>query len=252
MQKLSKKIRKAVAKAKYIKISFNEHTSLIANQAINFEKEAIFVAIPKTGTTTVRGQISPKGIPIIENPHLNILQIRDLIYIHLLRETLGTNRAFPKGNIESDAALRLRANEVFTSFFKFSAVRNPWARAVSLYFRREGIQLKDKLTFDEFCEDHIYASDTCRQPTLHQNQFDWLCSDEGKIIMDYVYKIEDFETAITDIQNMTNGRLVLKNEIRNRNPNSKSSDYKNLYNERSKKLIEKRFEKDIDYFKYTF
>ena len=70
--------------------------------------------------------------------------------------------------------------------------------------------------------------------------------------MDFVYKVEEYENAIDEISKITNGRLLLDNVKRNVNPNSKSSDYRNMYNDKTRKIIEKRFEKDIDYFKYTF
>ncbi len=252
-----RQIKKVLEKTLNIKVSRLKNnegkmTSLVINEAINFEKEVIFIAIPKTGTTSVRTQLKQPGIPIIENPHLDISQIQDLIYIYLLKENLGTNRTFPNGNIANDEELRQEAEKIFNSFFKFSAVRNPWARAVSLYSRREGIKLKDKITFDEFCENHFYASDTCFHPTLHKNQIDWLTSNNGKLLMDFVYKVEEYENAIDEISKITNGRLLLDNVKRNVNPNSKSSDYRNMYNDKTRKIIEKRFEKDIDYFKYTF
>jgi hypothetical protein len=253
MQKTKQIVKKVIEKTFDIEISISKSVkSLIINEAINFEKEVIFIAVPKTGTTSVRTQLSQVGTPIIKNPHLNICQIRDLIYVYLLKETLGSNRTFPDGNIPSDNALREKANNMFDSFFKFSAVRNPWARAASLYFRREGITLKDEMTFDEFCDKHIYASDTCSHPTLHINQYDWLCSKNGEILMDYIYKVEEFENAINDIKTLTNNRLILDNVKRNLNPKSKSSNYRSLYNDKTRKMIEKRFEKDIDYFKYVF
>ena len=226
--------------------------SLIVNQAVNIDKEVIFIGIPKTGTTTVRDQLLQRGKPLVSNPHLDIVQIRDLIYLYLLKENLGTNKNFPNSNHPTDSDLRKEAEKMFNSFFKFSAVRNPWARTVSMYFRSEGLQLKKKMSFDEFCENHMYASDTCKPPTRHRNQYDWLCNEDGKIIVDYIYKVEDFENAIVEISNLTHGRLQLKNEMRNQNPKSKSSDYRSMYNDRTRKIIERRFEKDIDYFKYTF
>jgi len=155
------------------------------NESVNFEKEVIFVAIPKTGTNSVRNQLNQNGIPEIDNPHLNILQIRTLIYVTLLKESLGTNKTFPNNERQSDAAIRKRADDIFNSFFKFSAVRNPWARAVSLYYRREGILMLEKMTFDEFCDSHIYASDTCLHPTMHKNQYDWLSDEKGELLVDY-------------------------------------------------------------------
>ncbi len=257
MPNINREIKKILEKIFNVEITrpksnLRESQALIVNESVNFEKEVIFVAIPKTGTTTIRTQLKQVGIPLIENPHLNIVQIRTLIYVHLLKENLGINITFPNANTESDIALREKADEMFNSFFKFSAVRNPWARAVSLYYRREGVKLKNEMTFGEFCENHIYASDTCRQPTLHHNQYDWLSDSKGRILVDYVYKVEDFKNAINNIKSQTNGRLILNNVELNQNPNSKSKDYRNLYNDRTRKTIEKRFEKDIDYFKYTF
>jgi hypothetical protein len=226
--------------------------TLILNEAVNLEKECIFIAVPKTGTTSIRTQLKQKGTPIIGNPHLSIIQVRDSLYVYFPRQALGQNYSFPTESIPSDADLRSKANEVFARLFKFSAVRNPWARAVSLYSRREGVQMRGKISFDEFCKNLIYASDTCRHPTLHQNQLDWLCDDNGQCIMDYVYRLEDFEQAIKEIAERTDGRVHLESKSANRNPNSDSRSYRDLHTEETRKLIAKRFEKDIEYFKYTF
>jgi len=156
------------------------------DEAINFEKEMIFIAVSKTGTTSVGTQLGQKGDQLITTLHLNIVQIRDLIYIYLLKNHLGTNVSFSKDNGINGATLGENANKIFDSFFKFSAVKNPWTKAVSLYFRRKGVMLKDKLTFSEFYENHHYASDTCRHPTKHINQLDWLCSEDGQILVDYI------------------------------------------------------------------
>lgn len=224
----------------------------ILNEAVNFKKQVIFIAVPKTGTTTVRSQLREKGTPLIPNPHLNIMQVRDTLYVYFLKCALGQNTNFPTESVPEDAELRAAAQEVFDTFFKFSAVRNPWARAVSLFFRREGVQLKDRMSFEDFLDKHLYASDTCRQPTLHKNQLDWLCDESGRCIMDYVYKVENFELAIKEIEERTEGRLRLVNRAKNTNPKSPSQNYRELYSNRTRKIIAERFQKDIDYFKYTF
>jgi len=225
---------------------------LMLNEAVNFEKRAIFIAVPKTGSTSIRSQLKQKGKPLIPNAHLNIVQIRDLLYVYFLKETLGKNREFPSHSVPTDADIRARANEVFNSFFKFSSVRNPWARAVSLYYRNESTQLKEKMSFEEFCENHLYASDTCWHPTLHRNQIDWLCDEDGEIIIDYIYKLEDIGNALKEIAERTDGRLQLDNIVVKKNPRSGSNRYRELYTKETKNIIAKRFEKDIDYFKYTF
>jgi len=229
-----------------------ESLPLILNEAVNFEKKAIFIAIPKTGTTTVRTQLRQLGEAIIPNPHLNIMQIRDTLYTYFLKMSLRKNLEYPTKEILTDLDIRINSQETFNSFFKFSSVRNPWARAVSLYFRREGVPTSKKISFTNFCENHLFASDTCRQPTLHRNQLDWLVNESGDIIMDYVYKVENFNEAIKEINDRTEGRVQLKYLSANTNPNSKSKSYHDIYTDQTRKLIAKRFEKDIDTFKYTF
>ena len=247
--KLLKKIQR-----KIVRSALNGHYSEppILNEAVNFDKQCIFIAVPKTGTTTVRSQLRQQGNALIENPHLNIVQVRDLLYVYFLIRALGRNESFPSESIPADADLRAQAKEVFYAFFKFSAVRNPWARAVSLYSRREGVRTHGQISFEEFCEKHLYASDTCRHPTLHHNQLDWLCDENGQCIMDYIYKVEDFNNAISEIADRTDGRIKLANKSKNVNPTSLSKKYREIYTEKTKKIIASRFEKDIDYFKYTF
>ena len=103
-------------------------TPLILNEALNFEKQCIFIAVPKTGTTSVRSQIRQQGIPLIPNSHLNIIQVRDSIYVYFLISNLGKNNTFPTETVAEDADLRKQANKIFNTFFKFSAVRNPCSR----------------------------------------------------------------------------------------------------------------------------
>lgn len=227
-------------------------TRIVLNEAVNMDKRVIFIAVPKTGSTSVRDQLREDGIALIPNPHLDIRQVRDALYLYFLRTSLGGNKEFPSRGTPSDDELREKARQTFESFFKFSSVRNPWARAVSLYFRREGVQASDQMSFDTFCEQHIYASDTCEHPTLHASQLDWLCDESGQVIMDYVFKVEEFQKAIDDIRERTDGRLKLTYRESNTNPQSRSASYRDLYSEKTRKMIAKRFEKDIDYFRYAF
>ncbi|MEL6453213.1 MAG: sulfotransferase family 2 domain-containing protein [Cyanobacteria bacterium J06623_5] len=229
-----------------------EESTFILNEAVNFDLETIFIAVPKTGTTSVRTQIRPKGKALISNPHLNIMQVRDVLYAYLLKTSLGQNINYPTEGVLTDAEIRNNSRQIFNSFFKFSSVRNPWARAVSLYFRTQGVQVSQKISFDDFCEGHHHASDTCLHPTLHQNQLDWLVDESGQVVLDYIYKLEDFSEAINEISKRTDGRIQLQNKTSNKNPKSNSSSYRDIYSDYTRRLIAKRFEKDIDFFEYTF
>ena len=225
---------------------------VILNQAVHLDKGVIFVSIPKTGTTSVGDQLRQRGIPLVPQPHLSILQIRDSMYTMVLRDSLGHNRSFPNPDVPTDEALRARSAAMFSALFKFSAVRNPWARAMSLWSRREGVRTRTRLSFEQFVERHVNASDTCRHPSLHRNQLDWLCDENGKVIMDYVYKLEEFDDAVKEIEERTEGRLKLKPHRLNVSANSRADRYREFYSDRARALVAKRFERDIDYFRYCF
>ena len=180
------------------------------------------------------------------------MQIRDALYVYLLRHALGKNKNYPTEDVIADSDIRARTQQIFDSFFKFASVRNPWARTVSLFFRREGVKIKESLSFETFCEQHLFASDTCKHPTLHRNQLDWICDENGTLAVDYVYKVEEFKKAIDDIRERTNGRLLLHYQESNTNPDSQSKRYRDLYSDKTRTMIAERFERDIDYFKYTF
>ena len=224
----------------------------IINEAVHLEHKWIFIAIPKTGTTSIRTQLRQTGIPLIPNPHLNILQVRDAIDIFFLKKNLATNRSFPSVEVKTYSQIRDDSVNFFSNAFKFASVRNPWERAVSLFFRKEGVRDQQNLSFDQFIENHLYASDTCVHPTLHKNQLDWICDDDGRILLDYIFKLENFSNAIKHIFERTNGLIRLENTVANKNEASKSSEYRNLYSEKTKKMIARRFEKDIDTFRFTF
>ena len=126
----------------------------------------------------------------------------------------------------------------FSGAFKFASVRNPWERAVSLFYRKEGVRDQQNASFDSFIENHFYASDTCAHPTLHKNQIDWISDDNEKILLDYIFKLEDFSKAVQDIRERTNGLIKLQDTVANKNASSRSSEYRDLYSERTKKRIQ--------------
>jgi hypothetical protein len=72
---------------------------------ISDQFKCIFVAVPKTGSTSIRAIL---GSP--PKPHLNIWQIAGLV-----------------------------DERKFDTYYKFGFVRNPWDRAVSRYEHKEGM-----------------------------------------------------------------------------------------------------------------
>ena len=124
--------------------SFTGGRALLLNEVFHEVKRCIFIAIPKTAKTSIRNQLKQEGDFWIPNPQLSILQIRDCSYSYYLRKNLGKKRAFLTQSIATDLAIREHARESFATIFRFSMVRNPWVRFVSLCFRKEGVCARSK------------------------------------------------------------------------------------------------------------
>jgi hypothetical protein len=222
------------------------------NEAINLDFNTLYVAIPKTGSSTVRAATRSASDYILPREHLNLRELREAMRLFYLYKGMGSAWEFPELDRKTTEQLLEKADLSFNDLFSFSVVRNPWARAVSLYFRDEGVQPHQTMSFDQFIEQHHCASDTCVVPSRHENQADWLVDESGNIAVDYVGKIEELDVVIDTVREETSGRLEIRHKMLNVNKRSRSTSYRDLYNDYTKKIIVKRFEKDIDLFKYSF
>ncbi len=182
---------------------------------VSDEYKCIFVEVPKTGSTSIRAIL---GTP--PKPHLNICQIAQQLDPHK-----------------------------FNAYFKFGFVRNPWDRAVSLYERKEGLQLRTKLSFEEFIEWMKYASSTCIHPVPHRYQLDWFVGPSGDIMVDHIGRFEDLEQEWAKIAE----KLGIEAGLGRENVNSeRMRDYTRYYNKKTRDLVAERFAVDIEYFDYKF
>ncbi len=224
------------------------HTELQRNKVVDMishKHKCIFVEVPKTGSTSIRTIL---GFP--PRPHLNICQIRSNL------QTFG--RFY--GNRMSELFLSLYlmlpqknrtqiGEKLFESYYKFGFVRNPWDRVVSLYFRKEGLQMKDTMTFEEFVEWIKYSSSTCIYPVPHTNQLDWLIDPHGNVVVDFIGRFENLQNDWKTISK----KLGIEQELTHKNMNTKrTGSYTDFYTEKTKNIIGEKFKIDIEYFGYQF
>lgn len=177
--------------------------------------KCIFIEVPKTASTSVRAIL---GSP--PRPHLNIWQISQ--------------------EVDRDR---------FNGYFKFGFVRNPWDRAVSLYERREGLQLRNRMTFGEFIDWMRLASSTCMHPVPHRYQLDWFVNPHGDVIVDFIGRYESLERDWARVAN----RLGIGVALPRVNVNTeKKRHYTEYYDDRTRAIVAGRFALDIEYFGYEF
>ena len=160
--------------------------------------------------------------------------------------------------------------EEWERYFSFGFVRNPWDRLVSHYAmisdrvaeltpeqRREAKPFKIDLwnyvlhfshDFESFldnCTGLIYDRN-CYKSFLF-NQVDYLSDDDGKIIVDFVGRFENFAADAKLVLD----RIGIQAELPRLNPSSRGN-YRDYYTPRTRDLVAQRFARDIETFGYEF
>jgi hypothetical protein len=124
---------------------------------------------------------------------------------------------------------------------------------LSYYFFRKSKQKKEFLTHDFTFEQWLIYLDDNKllgdQKQLGRLQFDWLSIDGVNIDLNQILR---FENLNEDIKLLAKNIDVVDYTFEKINASDRDSDYKFYYNKNTKSIIEKNYEKDIDYFKYVF
>src|SRR5438093_8801934 len=153
---------------------------------ISHEYKCIFVEVPKTGSTSVRAILGKAW-----KPHLNLWQIKNQMQMYWERYGGRKNRFLASLYLLLPEQRRKETGrKQFETYFKFGFVRNPWDRVVSLYERTEALQLREKMTFDEFVDWIQYSSATCVHSSPHRYQLNWFVYSNGSILADLIGKFE--------------------------------------------------------------
>ena len=198
----------------------------------------IFVAVPKTGTHSVRQALREHmGADDIEQARLFVTKafpIPELAAIRHGHITLGQVRPF------------LSADE-FESSFKFGFVRNPFDRFVSYcafmtrdqdIFEREPRRVMHHLLFAAPPNDHI----------LFQPQHQYLIGSDGALISDFVGRVEhmqrDYEQICTHI-GISSRPLDTVNR-------SRRGDYRDYYDQQLIDGVAKLYARDLELFAYDY
>jgi len=141
-----------------------------------------------------------------------------------------------------------------SNYFIFGTIRNPWDKIVS-QFTYGQIDKNFKCFYDKdycikngFCsfEDYIKSDNF-----LKVNINNWFYFNE-KIITNEIYKIENFKIKIVEknYKKFSGKKIKLPPMIHINQ--TKHKNYKEYYNEETKKIIELYYQEDINYGNYKF
>ncbi|WP_289031851.1 sulfotransferase family protein [uncultured Paraglaciecola sp.] len=153
----------------------------------------------------------------------------------------------------------------FSSYFKFSFVRNPWDRIVSEYNYRDYYK---NMTFSEFITKGLPHKSKYSDDYRHLiPQYDFLYDDKGKLLVDYVGRFEklqdDFDhvcaqLGFSDTQLPHTNSSKIESSLTSRDlltktkNNKKHKLYTDYYDDVTRKLVEIMYLKDIEAFGYKF
>ena len=197
----------------------------------------IFVAIPKTGTHSIRqalrahlGPDDLEQVGLFVQKKFPIPELAQLQHGHL---SLAQVRPY------------LRAEE-FAGFFKFAFVRNPFDRFVSycaFMTRQTGEFDSDpKPVMQHFIDNPPWPH------ILFQPQHSFVTDAEGSMLSDEVGRAEDMQASYDRIA----ARIGIPTATLEQVNSSKRRDYRDYYDEALRDGVAKLYARDLELFGYEF
>lgn len=210
---------------------------------ISHRHRFVFFSNPKTGSSSVRQML---------DPHSDFLPARNYL------SRTPQNPFYPHmPPIEARQHFQ-RMNWPFEDYTRFTFVRNPWARLVSLYTHICAGPEKPR-PFPQW----IYTVTTSGEGGGGPDWQKWrrfgswsirhyIGDDNGAPLVDRVLRLEDIETALPDFLAEIGVPDADRVVLLHRNRRNASGAYANYYNPATRRHVERLYEYDIETFKYRF
>ena len=205
---------------------------------ISHNHRCIFVHIPRTGGTSIEDVIWPA-----ERTEKDLWM--GFISKHENKYQTGGLQHLLAGQIRQEVG-----PDVFSSYFKFAVVRNPWDRAVSQFsYTRIRTDLHELIgmTADTSFSEYLNMIES-REHVQWQPQSDFVHDIGGAILIDFVARFEQLEK---DAQTIFS-RLRLEGKSLPHTNASARRPYREYFDASSKRKIERLYGQDIEAFAYEF
>lgn len=215
---------------------------------ISLEKKFLFVHMPKTGGNSIQNVLRKYSEDAVTSFHPR----QDGYERFDVQSEFSTTKHSKLYEYKE-----LLPREIYSSLYKFAAIRNPWDRVVSRYFFKlscnsfsQGMSLGD---FAEpvFKRDEFIRS-VLQTPLLENYLFG--SSIEGDVDflndtdIDYIIKMEAMQVGFDEVC----ATLGIAKEMLPTVNKSNRRDYHLYYDEELIEIVRQRFANEIDYFHYEY
>ncbi len=212
----------------------------------------IYFSMPKTGSSAVRAMLEP---------------YRELTTVHFL-ETSDEQPHYPHMRPAELAAVWDDTFEPFDAYYKFTVVRNPWARLVSLYnhllstrrFRWERRLGTVGRSFETWVEQTRPSGDGAGTKGNRYRRYGSFsvpafCGDadgDGEpsehLLVDGFLQLERIDADLVELEQRLGIPLPQLEQVNTR----PHAPYREFYTERTRDLVAERYRWEIERFDYEF
>ena len=205
---------------------------------ISRKHKFIFVAVPKTGTHSVRRALRDQMGPD------DLEQVRLFVDKHFPWPELAK---LEHGHITLAQVRPFLGDEDFRSFFKFAFVRNPFDRFVSYC----AFMTREIGAFDRDPQGvmrHMLFRAPPMQHILFQPQHAFVTGRGGEVLSDAVGRVEEMQQGYDEIC----GRIGIPTAELEKANSSRHGDYRQYYDQQLIDGVAKLYSRDLSLFGYDF
>lgn len=153
---------------------------------ISHERKCIFIHIPKCGGGSIENLVW--GWP----------RRKSDLWMGFISEH---HNKYQTGGLQHLLGTQIRqefGNDVFSAYFKFAMVRNPWDKLFSQYhYMKQRPDLRKFIGMDEYDSFKRYLQLIQKRNHVqweHQSRF--ICDDNGELIVDFLGRFENFASDV--------------------------------------------------------
>lgn len=204
---------------------------------ISFRHKFIFAAIPKTGTHAVRQAL---------RAHLGPDDIEQVGLFVQKKFPIPELAALQHGHLSLAQVRPFLSGEQFDEFFKFAFVRNPFDRFIS--YCAFMTRVRGELETRPHQVMRHYIDNPQWQHVLFQPQYTFVSDDSGKLISDYVGRVEAMQRSYDEIAS----RIGIPGSRLEKVNSTKRRDYRGYYTPELVEAVAKLYARDLELFGYEF